>query len=149
MFGKESRSEKLKRQAKEGSHVSGEALVDIFSGARPVAERLLYDDDLRDNIRTFIESARNILKELSREDPTDAIARLWDDKKIRSDVETALDAVSQGSRRVQGKKVGGGGGFGKTLLLLFGVIAFLLLNPWTGEQTRKMAGEIFEGLRSG
>src|SRR3712207_8790006 len=50
-------------------------LAAAYAGAKPVIERLLYDDELRDNIRIFIESARNILDELSDEGPTDIVTR--------------------------------------------------------------------------
>ena len=73
MFGRKSRAEKLREQAESNSLVPMAALSAAFAGARPVLERLLYDDDLRDNIRTFIESARSIVDHLSGEDPADII----------------------------------------------------------------------------
>nr|MBA2441926.1 hypothetical protein [Rubrobacter sp.] len=116
MFGRESKAEKLKREAKQDplSFLSVASLSAAASEARPLAERLLYDDDLRDNLRTLIEAARKILDELSDEDPRDIVARLWDDDKLRRQVEEAVQAVQQGSKRIQGKKVKtGGGGFRK------------------------------------
>src|SRR3712207_9100861 len=64
-------------------------LAAAYAGAKPVIERLLYDDELRDNIRVFIESARNILDELSDEGPSEIITKLWDDDKLRKQVEAA------------------------------------------------------------
>ena len=65
LFGRKSRAEKLKTEARDGSFVPAATLAAIYGGAKPLAERLLYDDDLRDNIRTFIESARRIYDEVS------------------------------------------------------------------------------------
>ena len=150
MFGRESRVEKLRKEARDGSAlVPAATLAAIYGGARPVVERLLYDDELRDNIRTFIESARKIYDELSDEDPSDIVTRLWDDDKLRSQVEAAAEAAQQGAKRVRGERVrGGGGGFGTFLLIVAAALAFLFLYPKTGPQARRIAGDIIGSLRS-
>ena len=144
MFGSRSRTKQLKRGATNGS-----ALLAAYGGARPVAERLLYDDDLRDNIRTLIESSRKILDELSDESPQEVIARLWDDDKVRKQVESAVAAAQEGTKRVRGQKVRGGGNSGKVLLVLAAGAGFLFLSPRTGPQARRIAGDIYNSLRSG
>ena len=145
MFGSRSRTEKLKKGATNGS-----ALVAAYAGARPVAERLLYDDDLRDNIRTLIEASRKILDELSDESPQEIVARLWDDDKVRNQVESVVGAAQEGAKRVRGEKVrSSGGGSGKLLLLLAAGAGFLFLSPRTGPQARRIAGDVFKALRSG
>jgi hypothetical protein len=145
VFGSRSRTEKLKRGATNGS-----ALVAAYAGARPVAERLLYDDDLRDNIRTLIEASRKILDELSDESPQEIVAKLWDDDKVRNQVESAVGAAQEGAKRVRGQKVRrSGGGGGKLLLVLAAGAGFLFLSPRTGPQARRIAGDIFNALRSG
>ena len=152
MFGRKSRAEKLKEQAESNSLVPMAALSAAYAGTRPVLERLLYDDDLRDNIRTFIESARSILDELSGEDAQEIITRLWNDDKLRDQVEAAAGAASQGSRRVRGEKVrtrSGGRGGRLLFLLLAAGIAFLFLNPRTGPQARKFIGDAYGSLTSG
>src|SRR3712207_9369763 len=82
------------------------ALATAYAGARPIVERLLYDDDLRDNIRILIESARNILDEVSDEEPTEIVTKLWDDRKLRKEIETAVEAAQEGYQRVRGQKIG-------------------------------------------
>jgi hypothetical protein len=152
LFGRKSRAEKLKEQAESNSLVPMAALSAAYAGTRPVLERLLYDDDLRDNIRTFIESARSILDELSGEDAQEIITRLWNDDKLRGQVESAAGAASQGSRRVRGEKVrtkSGGRGRRLLFLLLVAGIAFLFLNPRTGPQARKFVGDAYGSLTSG
>jgi hypothetical protein len=151
LFGRKSRAEKLKEQAESNSLVPMAALSAAYAGARPVLERLLYDDDLRDNIRTFIESARSILDELSDEDPTDIVTRLWDDDKLRGHVEAAAGAARQGSKRVRGEKVRESGGRGGRLLflLLVAAVGFLFLHPRTGPQARKFAKDAYGSVTSG
>ncbi len=144
MFGSRSRTKKLKKGATNGS-----ALVAAYAGARPVAERLLYDDDLRDNVRTLIESSRKILDELSDESPQEIVARLWDDDKVRKQVESAVAAAQEGTKRVRGQKVRSGGNSGKALLVLAAGASFLFLSPRTGPQARRIAGDIYNSLRSG
>ena len=152
MFGRKSRAEKLKEQAESNSLIPMAALSAAFAGTRPVLERLLYDDDLRDNIRTFIESARSILDELSDEDPQEIITRLWNDDKLRGQVEAAAGAASQGSRRVRGEKVrtrSGRRGGRLLFLLIAAAVGFLFLNPRTGPRARKFVGDAYGSLTSG
>ncbi|HEX5699043.1 MAG TPA: hypothetical protein VFX77_00225 [Rubrobacter sp.] len=151
MFGRKSRAEKLKEQAESNSLVPMATLAAAYTGAMPVIERLLYDDDLRDNIRTFIESARSIVDQISGEDPADIITKLWDDDKLRGQVEAAAGAASQGSKRIRGEKVRKRGGRrGRLLfLILVAAVGFLFLHPRTGPQARKFAAETYGSLTSG
>jgi hypothetical protein len=151
LFGRKSRAEKLREQAESNSLVPMAALSAAFAGARPVLERLLYDDDLRDNIRTFIESARAIADELSDENPQEIITRLWNDDKLRGQVEAAAGAASQGSKRVRGEKVRTRRRRGGRLLflLLLAAVGFLFLHPRTGPQARKFVGDAYGSLTSG
>ena len=147
MFGRKSRAELLKEQAKGSSLISAGTLAAAYAGAKPVAERLLYDDDLRDNLRVFIESARTILDELSGEDPSDIVTRLWDDDKLRKQVEAAAGAAQEGTKRVRGQKVRqGGGGRRFFFLLLIAAIGFLFLNPKTGPQARDLARQAYGSI---
>lgn len=149
LFGRKSRAEKLRDQAEEARFVPIASLVAAYEGARPIVGRLLYDDDLRDNLRVFIESARNIYDELSDEDATDIVTRLWDDDKLRKQVEAAALAVQQGNKRVRGEKVkAGGGGSRILLLLLIAGVAFLFLNPRTGPQARQFARQAINSATS-
>jgi hypothetical protein len=150
VFGRKSRAERLKEQAEESRLIPVATLAAAYAGAKPVIERLLYDDDLRDNIRVFIESARNILDELSDESPGDIVTRLWDDDKLRKNVEAAAEAVQEGSRRARGERVRSGGRGGKILLLLLvAAVGYLFFNPKTGPQARQFAREAYGSLTSG
>ena len=149
MFGRKSRAERLKEQARESRLIPVATLATAYAGAKPVIERLLYDDDLRDNIRVFIESARAILDELSDESPSEVVTRLWDDDKLRRHVEAAAGAAQEGSRRVRGERVRSGGRGGKLLLLLLvAAVGFCFLNPRTGPQSRRFVKETYGSLTS-
>ena len=150
MFGRKSRAEKLREQAESNSLVPMATLAAAYAGAKPVIERLLYDDDLRDNIRTFVESARSIVDQLSGEDPTDIITKLWEDDKLRTQVEAAAGAASQGSKRIRGEKVRERGRGRRLLfLVLVAALGFLFLHPRTGPQARKFAMDTYGSLTSG
>jgi hypothetical protein len=150
VFGRKSRAERLRERADSTSLVPMATLATAYAGAKPIIERLLYDDDLRDNIRVFIESARNILDELSDEEPSEIITRLWDDDKLRKQVEAAAGAAQQGSKRVRGEKVRSGGRGRRLLfLLLLAAVGFLFLNPRTGPQARQYAREAYSSISSG
>ena len=149
MFGRKSRAERLREQAEETRFIPLASVVAAYEAAGPVVGRLLYDDDLRDNLRVFIESARNIYNELSGEDATDIVTRLWDDDKLRKQVEAAAMAAKQGSKRVRGEKVKEGGGGGRFLLLLLVAgVAFLFLNPRTGPESRRLVKEAISSATS-
>jgi hypothetical protein len=150
VFGRKSRAERLKERAEESRLIPVATLAAAYAAAKPVIERLLYDDDLRDNIRTFIESARRIADEISGESPSEVLTRLWDDDKLRKQVEAAAGAAQEGSKRVRGERVRGGGGGGKVLLLLLAAaVGFLFLNPRTGPQARKFVRDTYGSLTSG
>jgi hypothetical protein len=150
VFGRKSRAERLRERADSTSLVPMATLATAYAGAKPIIERLLYDDDLRDNIRVFIESARNILDELSDEEPSEIITRLWDDDKLRKQVEAAAGAAQQGSKRVRGEKVRSGGRGRRLLfLLLLAAVGFLFLSPRTGPQARQYAREAYSAIPSG
>lgn len=147
MFGRKSRAEKLKEQAEATSFIPTAAIAGFLAGARPIAERLLYDDDLRDNIRTFIEATREILDDISDESPTDVVSKLWDDDRLRSRIEAAAGAAQEGSKRVRGEKVKGGrGGSRLVLLLLVAAVGFLFLNPTTGPEARRVTRQAIGAL---
>jgi hypothetical protein len=150
VFGRKSRAVRLKDQAEGSRLIPVATLAAAYAGAKPVIERLLYDDDLRDNIRVFVKSAREIVDELSGEEPTEIVTKLWDDDKLRKRVEAAAEAAQQGSKRVRGERVRSGGGGSRLLLLvLVAAVGFLFLNPRTGPQARKVARDAYGALTSG
>ena len=86
----------------------------------PYVQRIVEDDDLRDNVVQAYESARSAIDRLSNgKSPTKSV---FDDKKFQKDVRDAAEAIRDASvalREAPGKrKSGGGGGFFRKILLV-------------------------------
>src|SRR3712207_4552661 len=87
------------------------------AGAQPYVQRLIQDEELRDNLRTAYESGRNAYSRLNNgKAPAKA---LLDDKKLHKDLQKAADslrdasdALREGPKRKKRK-----GGIGRLLLL--------------------------------
>jgi hypothetical protein len=149
MFRKESRAEKLKRQAEQNRFVPTGALAGGIATARPVVERLLYDDELRDDIREFMQSASRIADHLSDGDAREIVNKLWDDDKVRTEIENATERAQTGVKRVRGEKVKSKDdlSFGTVLLGASALVAFLMLNPKTGPAARQYAKNALGAVR--
>src|SRR4051812_1903090 len=80
--------------------------------ANPYVQRIVEDDDLRDNLAQAYESARGAVDRLSNgKSPTKAI---FDDKKLQNDLKTAAESIRDASmalreapKRSTPKKKGG------------------------------------------
>jgi hypothetical protein len=96
------------------------AAATAVSAARtnPYVQRVIDDDDLRDNVRVAFEAARDAYERLSNgKAPTKV---LTDDKKFHKDLQTAAEALKDaGSSLREGpKKQKRSGGLGRKLLVL-------------------------------
>jgi hypothetical protein len=95
------------------------AAAGAVSAARsnPYVQRVIEDDDLRDNVRVAFEAARDAYDRLSNgKGPTKVIA---DDKKFHKDLQTAAEALKDaGSSLRQGPKKRKRGGLGRKLFVL-------------------------------
>ena len=84
----------------------------------PYVQRIVSDDDLRDNVRVAIESAKSAYERLSNgKTPTKAI---MDDKKLHKDLKAAAEALRDAGNalREAPKKKKRRGGFGRKLMIL-------------------------------
>jgi hypothetical protein len=94
------------------------AAAGAVSAARsnPYIQRVIEDDDLRDNVRVAFEAARDAYERLSNgKAPTKVIA---DDKKFHKDLQTAAEALKDaGSSLREGPKKKRGG-LGRKLFVL-------------------------------
>ena len=84
----------------------------------PYVQRLVEDDDLRENLAQAYESARDAIDRLSNgKSPAKAI---FDDKKLQKDLKQAAESIRDASvalREAPEKKKSGGGFFRKILLV--------------------------------
>jgi hypothetical protein len=94
--------------------------VDIgnITKANPYIQRLIEDGDLRDNVRTAIDSTKSAYDRLTNgKAPAKA---LLEDKKLQRDLQTALDAVKEASSALSDapkKRARKSGGFGRKLFV--------------------------------
>jgi hypothetical protein len=85
--------------------------------SNPYVQRVIEDDELRDNVRVAFEAARNAYERLANgKAPAKVIA---DDKKFHKDVQTAAEALKDaGTSLREGPKKKRKGGLGRKLLFL-------------------------------
>jgi hypothetical protein len=85
--------------------------------SNPYVQRVIEDDDLRDNVRVAFEAARDAYDRLSS--GKTASKTLTDDKKFHKDLQTAAEALKEaGSSLREGPKKKRKGGLGRKLMLL-------------------------------
>ncbi len=122
-----------------------ERVGDTVESLRPYVERALKDDEFRTNVREALAAARDVYGDLSKSHGLSRSAsKLATDKDLHGNLRRALEEIGDAAERVQGKK--GKKKRGRRTVLLAGVVAGMLYNPWTGQQTRqwlldKIAGE--------
>ena len=114
---------------------------------RPYIERALKDDEFRGNVREAVEAARGVYGDLSKANGlTESATKLATDKDVHGNLQRALAELTDAVERVQGTKGSHKSRKKRKALLMAGVVAGALYNPWTGQSTRdwlvdKVAGE--------
>ena len=84
----------------------------------PYVQRIVSDDDLRDNVRVAFDAAKSAYERLSNgKAPSKA---LMDDKKLHKDLKEAAEALREAGNalRAAPKERKSSGGFGRKLLVL-------------------------------
>jgi len=123
------------------------------ANARPYVERALRDQELRDNIRNAYTSARAVYDELSsRRRVSDAASQLAGDKDMQDEIRSAIAELRNASRRVKDVKNGApepAHTAKNSVLLLFGIVIGLLINPITGPALRRALARKLFGSENG
>jgi hypothetical protein len=111
---------------------------------RPYVERAVGDAELRENVKTAFQAAREVYDELlGNRSVTTVATRVATDKEIQDKLREALDELRTAADRVQGKKEHSGR---NATLLITGIALGILFNPVTGPATRKkLADMVFGG----
>ena len=85
----------------------------------PYVQRLIEDDELRDNIQQAYESAQSAFARLSN--GKSPAKQVFDDKKLQKDLKQAADSIREASvalREAPGKRKSSGGGFFRKILVV-------------------------------
>ena len=108
---------------------------DRVSDMKPYLARAIQDEEVRENVKSAIATAREIYDELLGGRSTTAVAaRVATDKDIQENLKDAIDDLRKAATRVQGKKEHTSR---NATLLMAGIALGILFNPVTGPQTRE------------
>jgi hypothetical protein len=108
---------------------------DRVSDMKPYLTRALQDEEVRENVKHAIATARDIYDELLGGRSTTAIAaRVATDEDIQENLKSAIDDLRKAANRVQGKKEHSSR---NATLLIAGIALGILFNPVTGPATRQ------------
>lgn len=119
-------------------------ITDTIDMLRPYLERALKDEDFRKDLKDALGAARELYGPISKENGVGGGARvIATDKKAQDQIRRAVDDLLSAKDTLQGKKRKGKKG--RKMLLLAGVVAGALYNPWTGAQTREKLLDLIAG----
>ena len=112
-------------RAQEHARKVGEAASTLRSN--PYVQRLVEDEELRDNLREAFEAARDAYARISNgKGPTKA---LMDDKKVQRDLRRAAESMREASDQLRGKRRKRKSRLGRLILIaLLGAGLALLLS---------------------
>ena len=112
-------------------------MSDTFDAVKPYIERALRDEEFRNDLKDAMSAARELYGPLTKQkNGVGGSARaLATDKKAQEQMRKAIEDLMSAKDTLQGKKKKSKKG--RNMLLLAGVIAGALYNPWTGPQTRE------------
>jgi hypothetical protein len=120
-------------------------ITDTLELARPYLERALRDEEFRKDLKDALGAARELYGPLAKKNGVSGSARaLATDKKTQEQVRRALDDLMSAKDTLKGKKQKKSHK-GRNMVLLAGVVAGALYNPWTGPQTREKLLDMIAG----
>ncbi|HEY2939498.1 MAG TPA: hypothetical protein VGJ27_06775 [Gaiellaceae bacterium] len=108
---------------------------DRVADVKPYVTRAIQDEELRENLRSAFNTARDVYDELiGKRGMTGVATKVASDKEIQDQLRSAIEDLRSAANRVQGKE--GHKGRNGTLLLA-GIALGILFNPLTGPETRR------------
>lgn len=113
---------------------------------KPYLDRALNDPDFRGDLKEALGAARKLYGPLVKENGgvAHSASKLATDAKVQENLRKALEDFGKAADTLKGKKKKGHKG--RSAMLLAGLVAGALYNPWTGPGTRqwlldKIAGD--------
>ncbi len=121
-------------------------MTDTFEAVKPYLERALRDEEFRNDLKDALMAARELYGPLTKGNSVAASARsLATDKKTQEQMRRALDDLASAAGTLQGTSKKKKGSKGRKMLILAGIVAGILYNPWTGAQTREKILDMIAG----
>jgi hypothetical protein len=115
-----------------------------FEVVKPYLERAMTDEEFRKDLRDALAAARELYGPLSKQNGVSGGARaLATDKKAQEQMRRAIDDLLSAKDSLQGKRKKSHKG--RNMVLLAGLVAGALYNPWTGPQTREKLLDMIAG----
>jgi len=119
-------------------------MTDTLEMVKPYLERALKDEEFRRDLKDALGAARELYGPLAKQNGVSSSARaLATDKKTQEQMRRAIEDLMSAKDTLQGKKKKSHKG--RNMVLLAGVIAGALYNPWTGPQTREKLLDMIAG----
>lgn len=132
--------------AKTKSEKTGDTTLDTL---KPYLERALRDPEFRADLKDAILAARELYGPLAKSGGVKGSAKmLATDKKAQEQLFRAVEDVASAAGTLtseEPKKKTKKSRKGRKMLLLAGIIAGALYNPWTGPQTREKLLDLIAG----
>jgi hypothetical protein len=115
-----------------------------FEVVKPYLERAMTDEEFRNDLKDALAAARELYGPLSKQNGVSGGARaLATDKKAQEQMRRAIDDLLSAKDNLQGKRKKSHRG--RNMVLLAGLVAGALYNPWTGPQTREKLLDMIAG----
>ena len=110
--------------------------LDRANDVKPYIERALKDEQVREDVKSAILTAREIYSQLmsGRNQITAAAAKVATDEDIQESFRDAIDDLRSAADRIQGKTSHSAR---NATLLMAGIVLGILFNPVTGPGTRR------------
>ena len=119
-------------------------VTDTFETLRPYLERAMRDEEFRKDLKDAFGAARELYGPLSKKNGVSGSAKaLATDKKAQEQLRRAVDDLMSAKDTLKGKKRKSHKG--RNMVLLAGIVAGALYNPWTGPQTREKLLDMIAG----
>lgn len=114
---------------------------------KPYLERALRDEEFRADLKEAFSAARELYGPLAKSGSVKDSARaLASDKKTQEQLRRAFEELASAAETISdGKGKKRKGKKGRKALLLAGIVAGALYNPWTGPQTREKLLDMIAG----
>ena len=112
---------------------------DAADTVKPYVQRALKDEEVRENVKSAFEAARDVYNELfAGRGMVPLATRVATDKDIQDNLRSAVDDLRSAADRLRGKE---DHGTRNTFFLLIGIAIGVLFNPVTGPATRKWVSD--------